>query len=271
MNYLLKNSRRGNGAWKPIISTLVILLFTGFFYFFVPQFANQSLYTFARPIWSTRDYVAGKFTNLWSTLADKTGLAAENSSLQKKLDEARTALLDLEAYKKENDELKKILGRNPAEKKMLAVVLAKPNRSLYDTLVLDAGEKQGVKVGDKVLSGDFVIGQVRAVYANYSKAVLASSPGERFTVRIATSSIDTEATGRGGGNFIAKLPKEIPIKRGDLIKSPGLEPRFFGVVGDIEQTETSSFQFILFKLPVNINTLEWVEVVMNEKISNSNY
>ncbi|MBI2476128.1 MAG: rod shape-determining protein MreC [Candidatus Taylorbacteria bacterium] len=263
MNYLLRNSRRGSGLRKPIINVLVVLALAGFFYFFAPRLANQSLYAFARPIWSARDYVTGLLANLKSLFSSKETLAAQNLSLERKLKEARVALLDLDAYRKENDELKRLLGRNPAEKKVLALILAKPNRSLYDTLVLDVGANQGVKEGDKVYYGDFVIGAVRAVYAGYSKAVLASSAGETLTVRIATSSIDTEAAGRGGGNFIAKLPKEIPIKLGDLIKSVGPEPRFFGAVEDIERTETSSFQFVLFKLPVNINTLEWVEVSLN--------
>ena len=261
MNYLLKNSRRENGTRRPILWTLAILALAGFFYSFTPKFANQNVYSLARPIWITRDYIADKFTNFLSTLSDKKRLAAENLSLHNELSEARVALIGLDDYKKENAELKKILGRNPTDKKILAVILAKPNRSSYDTLVLDVGKNQNITEGDLVLFGDFMLGTVREVYGNYSKATLISSPGETLMVRIGESGIDTKAIGRGNGNFIAKLPKEIIVNKGDLIKSPGLMPKFFGVVEDIEQTETSSLQFILFKLPVNINALEWVEVV----------
>lgn len=262
MNYLLKNNRRENKTWKPVAGVAVILALAGFFYFFAPNLANQGLYKIAGPMWNARQHVGGALTNFWSIFADKATLASENLSLQQKLDEANLGLLDLDAYKQENDGLKILLGRKDlAEKKVLAVILAKPNQSAYDTLVLDVGKNQGVKAGDSVLAGDFIIGAVREVYDNYSKAVLASAPGETFTVRVGASGIDTQAQGRGGGNFIIQLPKEIAVKQGDLIKSPGLSPRIFGTVEDIEQNATDPFQFILFKLPVNINSLEWVEVV----------
>ena len=263
MNYPLKNNRRENKIRKPVIGTIVILAVAGFFYFFAPKVASQSLYRIAQPLWNARDYVGQTFTNLWSIFAEKKSLAAENTSLRTQLDAANQSLLDLNAYKTENDQLKTLLGRNPTQKKIFAIILAKPNQSLYDTLVLDVGKNQGVKVGDSVVSGDFIIGTVREAYDNYSKAVLASAPGETFTVRIGASGIDTQALGRGGGNFIAQLPKEIPITKGDLIKSPAWGLEFFGAVEDIEQNAADPFQFILFKLPVNINTLESVEVVTN--------
>ena len=116
-------------------------------------------------------------------------------------------------------------------------------------------------MGDRVVSGDFVIGTLREVYANHSKATLMSSPGEILKVRIGESLIETEAVGRGGGNMISKLPKEIAVNKGDAVRIPGLNPKFFGLVESVEKTEPSSFQFIMLRLPVNIYNLEWVEII----------
>ena len=77
---------------------------------------------------------------------------------------------------------------------------------------------------------------------------------------IGNTHIETSAEGRGGGNFIAKLPKDISVSVGDLVTFPGLSPKFFGTVGSIEQTVAGSFQSILFTLPINVNSLEWVEI-----------
>ncbi len=264
MNYLLKNNQQSRGVRKPIIAVVVILAVAGFFYFFASNFASQSIYSIARPILSLRDYVFQKFADLWSVVSDKQSLARENVGLQRELDDARLSLLSLDVYKKENEDLKNLLGRSTTEKKILASVLEKPNRSLYDTLMIDAGENQGVKKGDFVFAADFIIGNVEEVHGSYSKVSLASTPGQTFTVRVGNSGIDTQALGQGGGNFVIKLPKEIPIKVGDLIKSSGLPARFFGTVQDVEQTETGSYQFVLFNLPVNINTLDRVLVLSGQ-------
>ena len=81
---------------------------------------------------------------------------------------------------------------------------------------------------------------------------------------IGETNISAEAIGRGAGNFIIKAPKEVAVTQGDIIRLPNLNPKFFGTVQDVEQTVTSTFQLILFRLPVNINNLRWVEIVKNE-------
>lgn len=205
-----------------------------------------------------------KFSALSALFLDKAGLLAENEKLKMELENANTALLDRGAIKAENAELKNFFGRGETDKRTLARVLAKPNASVYDTLLLDVGENKGVKVGDKILVNNFIVGDIREVYGNYSKAMLLSTAGEKIMVTIGNTHIETEAEGRGGGNFIAKLLKEITVQKGDLVSLPSQSMKFFGVVGDVELTETSSFQFVSFSLPVNIYTLLWVEIATVE-------
>lgn len=260
MNYLLKNSRRRNGGWKQLLVACTILAVAGVFYFFAPRFISNSVFNIARPIWSATDYLGEQFTKLFAMIANKERLTKLNDILGQELFEAQVALQDLSAYKQENEQLKSMLGRAGTEKRILSSIMAKPNHSLYDTLLLDTGEQDNVTIGDKVLAGDFVIGTVREVNKRYSKATLYSSPGEVTSVLIGSSNIVADATGRGAGNFIVKVPKEIVVNEGDLIRMPGLNPRFFGTVSSIEQTVTGSFQLILFHLPVNINNLRWIEI-----------
>lgn len=246
---------------KPLLGAALILALAGFFYLFTPNLANRFLYVIARPVWSTERYLSQKLGVLWTSLQGSKRLAIQNAILEQQLEEAGVALQTLDAYKNENEDLKNMLNRTDTSKHVLSAVLRAPGRSLYDTLILDTGEKQGVSVGDKVMSGDFVIGSVRAVYADYSKATLLSSPGETLAVTIGESRVETKALGRGGGNFIARLPKEMAIKKGDSVRLPGLSVRLLGTVEDIETTVTGSFQSILFRLPQNPNELRFVEIV----------
>lgn len=263
MNYRLRNNQNSQSAWKPVIATFSILLIAGFLYFFMPRLIHEGLYGIARPFWKAEEFIGQKFTDIVALIKEKDRLVAENVALERQLDETRTALLSLDTYKKENGDLKVLLGRTNTEKRILAVILAKPNRSLYDTLVLDVGERNGVRAGDTVAVGDFILGAIHEVYPDYSKATLFSSSGEIKNVRIGTG-VHAEAIGRGGGNFLIKLPKETEVKIGDSVTVPDINPKLFGIVEDIEVTETSSFQFILFKLPVNINSLNWVEIIKQQ-------
>lgn len=264
MNYLLKNSRREKMNSVQMWVTCAVLVVAGIFYFFAPAFVNNTLYSFARPIWNAKNYVSETIMASYSLISDKERLVARNNALEQKLEEANIVIQSLNAYKKENENLKAILGRDVGEKRILASVMAKPNHSIYDTLLLDVGEQLGVTVGDQVLAGDFALGSIREVYANHSKATLLSSPGEVLPVLIGDSNIQGDALGRGAGNFIVKIPKEISIVTGDLIRLPGINPKFLGTVLDIEQTVTSTFQSIFFHLPVNINNLRWVEIVKSK-------
>ena len=264
MNYLLKNNRREKGVWKKLFFAFTILAVAGLFYFFASRFVNDSLFAVARPIWDAKNYVVEKLAKIFTLVYDKERLVKLNAMLEQELEEAKMVLQSLDAYKKENDTLKSMLGRAGTEKRLLASIMAKPNKSLYDTLLLDVGENQGVALGDKVLAGDFVVGSIREVNTLHSKAILFSSPGEVSSVLIGESNIPAEALGRGAGNFTVKLPKEVDVAPGDLVRLPGLNPKFFGTVSSIEQTVTGSFQFILFRLPTNINNLRWVEIVKND-------
>jgi rod shape-determining protein MreC len=244
------------------MAVFVIIFLAGTFYLFFPKISNEGIFLIAKPLWGAKDYLAQESNVIFGTaFSDKEKLLTENLSLQRQLDEARTSLLSLENYKKENEELKGILGRNTSSKKILGVVLSKPNRSIYDTLVIDVGTNNGIKKDDAVMFGDFMIGKVSEVYSDYSKVKLSSTYGEKNIVRVGNVNVDVEAEGRGGGNYVVRLPKDVSVTVGDLIKSVELGPKFFGKVVSIEKTETSSFQFILFKLPVNIYTLNWVEVI----------
>ena len=208
MNYLQKNSR-GKGSSRQILLTFAIIVLTGVFYFFAPIFLNDTVFSVARPVWNAKNYVVEQFAKFFSSIADKENLTEFNNALKQELEEARIALRSLDLYKSENHSLKAMLGRGKIEKRVLGNIMAKPNHSLYDTLLLDAGEQVGVAVGDRVLAGDFVLGTIREVYANHSKATLISAPGEILRVLIGESNIAAEALGRGAGNFIVKIPKEI--------------------------------------------------------------
>lgn len=261
MNYLQKNNQRNSGVLNSFIGLIAIVLVVGILYLVMPNFVAQTFYKIGQPLWGTSTFIQNTVSSAWPIFSDKAVLEAKNNELLKRLDDANINLTLLENYKKENEELKNNFGRSIGEKGIIASVLNRPNHTSYDSLIVDVGSQNGIQKDDLVYVRDFVVGRVQEVFSSYSKVSLLSSSGEKITVRIGDSGVDTDALGRGGGNFYIKIPRDVAVKEGDVIKSTGLYSAFYGIVGSIEQNETSSFQFILFTLPINMNSVDLVEIV----------
>jgi len=169
-----------------------------------------------------------------------------------------------EILQTENDNLKDLLGRKDAKQKtVLATVLVKPPQTPYDMLTIDIGADQNVKVGDKVMANaNIYIGEVSEVMPRLAKVTLYSTPGRKLSVVLGESLVTMEAVGIGGGNFNIYIPREVEVKEGDVIVIPSITANVFGIVEKVNFKETDSFQTVLFKSPVNISELNFVEVVI---------
>lgn len=260
-NYLLKSNRERRKSFKALLPVFFILLVGAVFYFFLPALGSRAVFAVARPIWSLRDFLGQNFSSAALLFKTKSSLLSENAALREELRSARLSLLTLEHYRSENAELKALFGRENDEKRILAAVVARPGDSLYDSFVIDVGAKDGVAKGDKARVGDFIVGEVAEAFGEYSKVEIFSSPGKTFEARLGESGYKAEAKGRGGGNFSAMLLKTLRIRRGDLVRFPGISGKFYGVVGDVESNPADVFQKVLFALPVNIHEIKWLEIL----------
>ena len=159
--------------------------------------------------------------------------------------------------------MKEILDRknNNNTDLILAGILAKPNRSIYDTLLIDAGTNDGILKEKKVFAlGNVPIGYIAETYPSSSKVVLYSNPGEKTDVVISGKDIYMQAVGRGGGNFEMILPRDFIITEGEEVDLPGVNPYILGTVQTILSDPRDSFQKALLVSPVNVQQLKFVEV-----------
>lgn len=262
MNFLRKNNdfeRRG-GQKKFILAGFIVLIFIIIFSFQGPR---NILFGIGGPFWGVKNSIESFFADNINLLRSKSSLIAENNLLKDEIrNNQENQLLD-SALKNENDDLKNILGRkNNNQKEILAAILAKPPFSPYDTLVIDVGSADGVSAGDNVLAdGNAYIGYISELYGHSSKVVLYSSSGEKIDVLIGSDKIEKEADGMGGENFSVSAPADSNIKVGDPIIASSISPNIFSTVEKIESTPADSFETVLFKNPVNISELEYVEVL----------
>ncbi len=261
MTYLRRsNPAAKKGRMKTLF--IVALLATAFLiHFFFPKAYPTIFYPVTSLFWKSESSSVGFFVRLGQLVSSKYSLVKENKRLRDEIMSRDSSTLLLDALRKENESLKNALGRTGKGDDVLGVILSRPPVSPYDTLIIDIGSDDGVKVGNKVYTdGDTVIGDIVEVYGNHSKVSLYSTPGRISPIIIGATNVETQAVGRGGGDFAAKLPVEIDVKEGDVIVMPQIRPHAFGVVEKIIVDSSDSLQTILFKMPANIHEFRFVQV-----------
>jgi cell shape-determining protein MreC len=263
MNYLLRSSNyeeRRKNIRKRI--SLVVLVMILILFLLSTGPARKTLFFVAEPVWKLENAILN--SNFFQYFKFKQTLINEKKALEQKLFMAGN-LMDINAVLlKENETLKDMLGRKEIKNKtVLASILVKPPQTPYDTIIVDAGADYGVKVGDKVVANANVyLGEVSEVQAHSSKITLYSSPGRKMSVVLGLNQVSVEAVGTGGGNFNITLPRELGVKEGDIIVIPAITSNVFGIVEKVNFKDTDSFQKVLFKSPVNISDLSFVEIVI---------
>jgi cell shape-determining protein MreC len=264
MNYLLKSSNfedRRRSAKKRILLVTIILIIIILIIIFTP--IRAVLFSVAVPVWRTENYISN--SNFLQYFKSKQSLINERIALEQKLFMTGNLMALNETLQAENDSLKDLLGRKETKSKsVLAAVLVKPPQTPYDTLIIDIGENYNIKVGDKVIANANVyIGEVNEVQAHSSKVLMYSTPGHKLSVVLGASSVTAEAVGVGGGNFNIFLPREVEVNEGEAIVIPAITANIFGIVEKVNFNDKDSVQTVLFKSPVNISELSFVEVVIN--------
>lgn len=264
-NYPLKSSNfeerkktARQRVWLTVIVLIVVLIILS------TTIAKKSLFFIANPIWKLENIIFSASGNTLELFKSKQTLINEKQAMQDQIFAAGTLQALNATLQNENDTLKDLLGRKTIKKNtVLGIVLVKPPQNLYDILTIDVGTDQGVKVGDKVIAdANVYVGEVSEVYAKTAKVTLYSSPGQKMSVVLGTNSVSAEAVGLGGGNFSIFLPREVDVKEGDVIVIPSITPNVFGVIEKVSSQDKDSFQTILFKSPVNISELRYVEVIL---------
>ncbi|MBI2627519.1 rod shape-determining protein MreC [Candidatus Nomurabacteria bacterium] len=261
MNYLLdKNAKRKK--FFQITALLFICLIL--FYFRSDIFRGLSYASHAvfRPILVLGNNFGDKFRTVRAYFSSKNSLFRENENLKMQMNEDQATVANYNSILVENISLKEILERkDPKTNMTLSAILSKPNQNLYDTLIIDAGIKQGIKVGDTVFAlGNIPIGRVSSVYNNSAKVVLFSNLGEKTQAMIVPQNIFMEIVGRGGGNFEMILPRDLTLTKGDQAILPGIATYVLGLVETIISDPRNPFVKALLVSPVNTRELKFVEV-----------
>ncbi|NCU28795.1 MAG: hypothetical protein EOM85_03955, partial [Candidatus Moranbacteria bacterium] len=132
----------------------------------------------SRPLLLSGNWISRGFNNLGFYFNSKESLFKENVFLMEENFSLKAKLENYEIIEKENLDLKKTLNRiKDPQSYVLANILTKPNRSLYDSVILDIGKNHNIETGDTAYAyGEIPIGRISEVYENSSLLTLFTSP-----------------------------------------------------------------------------------------------
>jgi cell shape-determining protein MreC len=261
MSYLSEKQKK-NKFYKKILIIFIFLVIV--FIFRKPVFfvLSRVINTISYPFVKLGSGVNKKVENMNYVFYSKKDVFLENEKLKNSAQELNIKLLNLHSLEKENLELKEILNRKKTnEEFVLGVVLSKPNKSIYDSLVLDIGSKDGIKEGALVFAnGDVPIGRIDQIFESSSRVILFSTSGQINNVLLSPNNINVDMVGRGGGNFSVSLPRDLIIDSQAILKLPSVHSYFIGIFEKVISSDRDAFQDVLFTSPVNMQELKFVQV-----------
>jgi rod shape-determining protein MreC len=170
--------------------------------------------------------------NLFGQLQSRRSLRHDNKALREQLLSQQGALQRLQTLIEENRRLRALI--EGAAGQVFEFQFAELVRVDLDPfshkVMVDRGSSDGVEIGQAVIDGAGVMGQVEEVHLHFSTIRLISDPNHALPVQINRTGLRTIAFGSGvtGALKLSSVPRQADIREGDLVVTSGLGDRFPG-------------------------------------------
>ncbi|MEK7650543.1 MAG: hypothetical protein AAB364_01575 [Patescibacteria group bacterium] len=272
----LPNRRQDNGRREKslkltlgLIAVLVVLVFAGAG---IHQLGAGVATSVARPFWNIGTNVASIWQGFTVAFADKNKLILENQDLQLKLASANLLATQSEQLQKDNESLRasagKILEQNKSTQ-LIARSLGAEHSGPFDVLTLDLGSANSqpeIKINDWITTLDHVwLGAVVQVTGATSRVRLLTLAGLTTPALLGEARVPVTLLGRGGGNFIATVPRGLSVAVGERAIVPSASQDWLvAIVGAVESEANKTEQTLYLRAPLDANSLKYVSILQKQ-------
>ena len=198
---------------------------------YVPRLRSQADYL-VEPVYHVMEWPVRALRNLFGQLQSRRTLRHDNAALREQLLSQQGALQRLQTLTEENRRLRALIeGAAGQEFEFQFAELVRVDLDPFShKVVVDRGSGDGVEIGQAVIDGAGVMGQVEDVHPHFSTIRLISDPNHALPVQINRTGLRTIAFGTGvtGALKLSSVPRQADIREGDLIVTSGLGDRFPG-------------------------------------------
>lgn len=213
----------------------------------------------------------GRVTPLVKDTFHFRSIVRQNADLVKENLDLQSKLAKLTEVSFENEILKKELGFMQSQdlSKTVPAAIISISNGYLKSVVIDKGEKDGLKVGDAVISQGVLVGTISNVRQNNSDVLLVTDFNSLVPVILQNS----RGTGllRGGlkGLVVEQIPLNISLQKGENVVTSGLGGQIpagilVGKTGEVISKEGEIFQKNSVSTPVDFSRLEVLFVIKNE-------
>ena len=192
------------------------------------SYVENIVSTLVMPIQNGLTYLKGKLTGNDSFFQDINNLREENENLKKKNSELEQSLREYEIVKSENDTLKEYMNLKDKYKDyttMPAYVINKDISNYSNTVVINVGEKDGIKENMTVIADEGLVGHVISVTDHTAKVqtIIDTATAVTSTISTTKDTIIVQGTLENSGELKATyIPTDATVLQGDNVETSGL-------------------------------------------------
>ncbi|WP_414039948.1 rod shape-determining protein MreC [Acidithiobacillus sp. M4-SHS-6] len=215
--------------------------------------------------------VSDNWRTLHRYLQDRSELLEQNAQMREKLKLVEPQLLENEILRNENRQLLALLGSfpQPPGKMAVAQVVAENFSPGSQTITVNLGSRNGVRVGQPVLAAGGVAGQVIHVAELSAQVALISDLDSSIPAQLTGTNIPLLVNGKGNIHALS-IPfqsRNTHLKVGDRLVTSGLGGRFpsglqIGTISAVIHNGDEPFAQISVKPSVSLGQLTTVLILL---------
>lgn len=255
--FILIGFTNGNNRKVTVIETLISELIT----------LPQKGYIYAKN-WITKDMDFFKQVE---------SLENEKKELKEKNDELNAKLINYEVILSENSILKEhvnLTASYPDYNVVVADVISEAVSNWEEVILINRGEKDGIKPDMVVVAEEGLVGYVKSVTSNTAKVVTILDPGATVSAR--TTRTRDSLTCKGNSSLssenkikVTKIPTGLTLVEGDRIETSGLGGKYqkgipIGEIVKFTVKKNPVENEAVLKTYIDFNKLETVAIIVEE-------
>jgi len=229
------------------------------------SFMGEILYPFSITLTNFSDWI----TSFKKEYVDLVSARDQNNELKDRIHGLESLNSQLLEERSENVRLRKLLSmkENHEVRGFAARVIGVDSSPWVQTISVDRGANDGIKVGLAVVQGQGVVGEIISVSSSSSKILLITDHASAIDSVVQGSRARGVVEGRGEQRTNLKyVLKESDVSLGDRVVTSGMDgvfPRGFliGKVSSVKKESKGMFQAIFVTPAVNFSKLEEVFIL----------
>ncbi len=232
------------------------------------QPVKDIVYRVSGPVTISLQRLSHNSGNFFVTLSSFRRLARENEELRADNLDLKASNATLKEIGHENTLLKEELNFMQTSQLQLipAVIIAKSPSGFVDTVILNRGSHDGVKINQAVVSHGFLIGQVKKVTTHTSEILLITSNSSMIPALMQQSRGTGLLHGGLSGLHLEDIQLDITVQPGENVISSSLGKLLpqgipIGTIKAIISSESDMSQAAAVTSPVAFSSLEIVFIV----------